>query len=256
MRTRALGLAALVRTTLISGTLAAVALLTGSCGRPGLPQGVPRHVILISLDTARADHFGFMGAESASTPMLDAAASQSVVFTDYMTVVPTTLASHVTLMTGKYPMHHGTPRNGFMVNRGNVMLAEVLKEAGFRTAGFAGSFALDERFDFAQGFDHYDQNFRMLVGEGGVDQNQRRARDVTDAVLQYLRQEGVPDRLFLFAHYFDAHRPYTAPPPFDTLHDPRGREGLVPIQELKRMAESSPERAAEEARRHAQQYAS
>ncbi len=241
---------------LLATAAAALSLLVVSCGGPKLPEGVPRHVVLISIDTARADHFGFMGGEDAYTPRLDGFAAQSVVFTDYMTVVPTTLASHVTLMTGKHPLHHGTPRNGFMVNRENEMLAEVLKEAGFRTAGFAGSFALDERFDFAQGFDHYDQNFGVLVGEGGADQNQRTAEDVTSAVIDYVDEEGVPDRLFLFVHYFDPHQPYAAPPPFDTLYDPRGREGLVPIPELKRMAESSPELAAAEAQRHAEQYAS
>ncbi len=242
--------------TLAAAALAALTLFLGSCGGPRLAEGEPRHVILISIDTARADHFGFMGASEAATPRLDAVASQSVVFTDYMTVVPTTLASHVTLMTGKYPFHHGTPRNGFMVNRENDMLAEILKRAGFRTAGFAGSFALDKRFDFAQGFDHYDEDFSLLVGERGVDQNQRSAADVTDAVIRYVSDEGVPDRLFLFAHYFDPHQPYMAPPPFDTLHDPRGRAGLVPVSELLRAAETSPAYAAEEARRHEQQYAS
>jgi arylsulfatase A-like enzyme len=119
-----------------------------------------------------------------------------------------------------------------MVNRDNVMLAEILKEAGFTTAGFAGSFALDSRFDFAQGFDTYDQTFDVLVGDGGADENQRRAEKVTNAVLAFLDAKGIPDRLFLFAHYFDPHSPYAAPTPFLGMYDPKGEQGLSPLIEI------------------------
>jgi arylsulfatase A-like enzyme len=235
---------------------ALLSLATVSCGGRDSSVDGARHVVIISIDTARADHFGFMGAAEISTPSLDALAGESVVFTDCMTVVPTTLASHTTLMTGKYPHNHGTPRNGFMVSRENEMLAEVLGDAGFHTAGFVGSFALDERFDFAQGFEHYDQEFDVLVGAGGADQNQRLAENVTQAALDHLDETGVPDRLFLFAHYFDAHRPYSAPFPFEVQYDPRGRQGLLPIHDLVSTKATAPERAAREAGRHAMQYAS
>jgi len=192
----------------------------------------PRHVIVISMDTTRADQFGFMGNRNVLTPHLDAIAAESIVLTDCMTVAPTTLVSHTSLFTGKYAHHHGTPRNGYMVNRDNVMLAEILKEAGFTTAGFAGSFALDSRFDFAQGFDTYDETFDVLVGDDGADENQRRAEKVTDAVLAYLDANGVPDRLFLFAHYFDPHSPYVAPAPFRVMYDPEGEQGPAPFSEM------------------------
>jgi arylsulfatase A-like enzyme len=116
-----------------------------------------------------------------------------------------------------------------MVNRDNVMLAEILKEAGFTTAGFAGSFALDQRFDFAQGFDTYDQTFDVLVGDHGADENQRRAEKVTNAVIAFLDAQGIPDRLFLFAHYFDPHSPYAAPTPFHGMYNQRGERGLPPL---------------------------
>ena len=223
------------------------------CARRG--RAVASHVVLISIDTARADHFSFLGSRSVRTPRLDAFAEEAIVFTDYMTVVPTTLASHTSLFTGKYPHHHGTPRNGFMVNRDNEMLAEVLKKAGFRTVGFAGSFALASRFDFAQGFDHYDEEFGILVGDGGADQNQRCASEVTDAVIGYLERTGIPRRLFLFVHYFDPHRPYAAPPPYDTLYDPRGRTGLPPVPVVKKHPDLSPEERRSFAARLALQYA-
>jgi arylsulfatase A-like enzyme len=209
---------------------AAALLACGGCGARRLPA---RIVVLVSIDTARADFFGFMGNERVATPGLDAFAASSIVFDDCMTVVPTTLASHVSLMTGKYPHHHGTPRNGFTVNPENEMLAEILKRHGFRTAGFAGSFALDSRFGFAQGFDRYDEGFDVMLGQDGADQNQRRADSVTDAVIRYLDEEGTDGRLFLFVHYFDPHRPYDAPPPFDTLYDPDGRTDLPAIPVLR-----------------------
>jgi arylsulfatase A-like enzyme len=184
------------------------------------------------MDTTRADQFGFMGNRFVKTPRLDAIAAESIVLTDCMTVAPTTLASHTSLFTGKYPHHHGTPRNGYMVNRDNVMLAEILKEAGFTTAGFAGSFALDRRFDFAQGFDTYEQTFDVLIGDGGADENQRRAEKVTDAVLAYLDAQEIPDRLFLFVHYFDPHSPYAAPAPFGNMYHPTDGTPLSSVMRM------------------------
>jgi arylsulfatase A-like enzyme len=208
------------------------------------------------MDTTRADHFGFMGNDWIRTPHLDDFASRSIVFEDCMTVVPTTLASHTSLFTGKYPHHHGTPPNGFLVNSENVMLAELLRDAGFHTAGFAGSFALDSRFRFSQGFDHYDETFDQLVGDGGADQNQRSAAAVTDAVIDYLDSKGIPERLFLFVHYFDPHEPYAAPPPYDTAYDPRGREDLPHVAYIQGKPGLSPEGRLLAARRQALQYAS
>ncbi len=206
------------------GLAAVAAVVTGAaCRSPAPPpppeyRGPVRHVVVISLDTARADHFGCYGNTWIRTPRIDALAAESILFTDYMTVTSTTLASHVSLLTGKYPHTHGAARNGFIVPDDNVMLAEILKETGFRTAAFLASFALDKRFNFAQGFEHFDQTFDMLVGHLGADQNQRRAQAVTDAVIDYLDREGVPQNLFLFVHYFDPHTPYDPPAPYDTMY--------------------------------------
>ncbi len=206
---------------------ASVALLLGSLAsaacRPGDAPAVPyagpvRHVIVISLDTTRADHFGCYGNPWIRTPRIDALAGESIQLLDYMTVATTTLASHVSLFTGKYPHSHGVPRNGFTVNPENVLLAEILQTAGFRTAGFLGSFALDSRFGVNRGFDAYDETFSTLMGVGGADQNQRSAAEVTDAVIRYLDQGGVPRNLFLFVHYFDPHLPYSPPPPYDAMY--------------------------------------
>jgi arylsulfatase A-like enzyme len=215
-----------------------------------------RHVVFISMDTARADHFGFMGSRDAKTPRIDALAKESVVFTNCMTAAPTTLASHTSLFTGKYPHHHGTPRNGYMVNLDNEMLPEILKRAGFHTAGFVGSFALGSRFDFAQGFDHFDETFDILRGQGEIDQNQRLAADVTDAVTVYLDKTGIPEHLFLFVHYFDPHRPYAAPEPFDRTFDGRGREDLESVMAIRRSKKLTETQRELHARRQEKQYAS
>jgi arylsulfatase A-like enzyme len=188
--------------------LTAVTLAMGCSGPDAPPAPSARHVVFISLDTTRADHFGFMGNPWIRTPRLDDLATESVVFENHQTVVPTTLPSHTTLFTGRYPHHHGTPANGWIVNAANRMLPEILGEAGFQTAGFLGSFALDSRFQFAQGFDHYDESFDIFVGEDGSDQNQRSAESVTDAVIAYLDANGAAKNLFLFVHYFDPHRHY------------------------------------------------
>jgi arylsulfatase A-like enzyme len=192
-----------------------------------------KHLVLISLDTTRADQLGCYGNTTVRTPEIDRLARESIVLDDYMTVAPTTLASHVSLFTGRYPQAHGTPRNGFTVNAENVMLPEILEQHGFTTAGFIASFALHSRFDFAQGFEHWDESFDRLAGMDGRLQNERSAESVNRAVIDWLDAAGVPERLFLFVHYFDPHAPYAAPPPFDTMYDPRGREGLPAWQELR-----------------------
>ena len=229
-------------------------LLTAGCAG-GVDEPPARHVVVISLDTTRADHFGFMGNTEIDTPRMDALAEESIVLTDFMTTAPTTLASHTSLFTGTYPHRHGTPRNGFMVNPDNEMLPEILKAEGFRTAGFAGSFALDSRFDFAQGFDHYNEDFDILSDQVGIDQNQRSATHVTDAALAYLDATGVPDRLFLFAHYFDAHRPYDPPTGYTARYDPDPAGDLPPIADLKQAGRYPPDEKARHAERHMQRYA-
>lgn len=254
-RRRAGGLARRTWRVLRLAACVAAGLGVAACPGPGARLPAARHVILISIDTARADHFGFMGNSWIRTPSLDDLAAESIVFTDYMTVVPTTLASHTTLLTGKYPHTHGTARNGFTVNPANDMLAEVLARSGMRTAGFSASFALDDRFGFAQGFDHYDQEYALLAGEADVDQSERPAAAVTDAVIGHLDRTGVSGRIFLFVHYFDPHRPYAAPEPFDTMYDPLGRRDLVPIPTLKGAARPSADDVQRAARRHELQYA-
>ncbi|MBK7877361.1 MAG: sulfatase [Planctomycetes bacterium] len=171
------------------------------------------HIVVVSLDTVRADRLGCYGHAAARTPVLDALARRGIVFDAATAAAPTTLASHTAVFTGLHPHAHGVARNGFTVAAENVTLAELARASGFRTAAFLGSFALDRRFGLAQGFDTWDQAFDVDV-DGNHEQMQRSAAQVTDAALSWVEREG-PERFLLFAHYFDAHAPYEPPPPFD-----------------------------------------
>lgn len=194
--------------------IAASLLALAGCGHE--TEHAYRTIVLVSLDTVRADHLGCYGNPSVRTPHLDALAREGVRFEHAMTAAPTTLASHLSIFTGVYPHSHGVARNGFTVAPQNETLAEVLRAAGYRTAAFLGSFALDKRFGIDQGFEHYDQRFDVGI-DGTHEQEQRRASAVTDAALGWLQREQ-PGDSFLFVHYFDAHAPYEPPPPFDSMY--------------------------------------
>jgi len=199
---------------------ALLAALTIGCTDGSPVSAPPRHVILITLDTLRADHLScYDPASPAHTPSIDALAAESVRFTDCTTAAPTTLASHVSLLSGTWPHTHGVFRNGYVVHPENRMLAELLGARGFETAGFAGSFALTGLVEIGQGFDHWDDEFDERIRYEDPEPNQRRAEAVTDAVLAYLDEQGPDERgsgapRFLFAQYFDPHHPYDPPDPF------------------------------------------
>lgn len=186
-----------------------------------------QNVVLISIDTLRADHLGCYGHRFVKSPTIDALAREGVLFTQHIAAAPTTLASHTSLMTGTYPHTHGVFRNRRRVGDENVMLAEVLKAAGFATAGFVGAAPLGPAVNFPQGFDHYDAVFdHSPSGSSSKRSAERPANEVTDAVLAWLdrREKSGADsgnereRLFLFVHYYDPHWPYKAPPPYERMY--------------------------------------
>lgn len=198
------------------------------------------HVILISIDTLRADHLACYGHPFVQSPNINQLAAEGVLFTRHVSAAPTTLASHTSLMTGTYPHTHGIPKNGYVVNEENVMLAEMLKEGSFATAAFVGAFPLDAQFRFDQGFDHFDAKFDLARETHVRDWAQRRAETVTDAVLQWLdtAKAGHDQRLFLFVHYFDVHWPYEAPPPHRGMYrrDSLSSDGSMPeIQQAQKL---------------------
>jgi len=181
-----------------------------------VPPSAPRNLLLVSLDTVRADHLGSYGHAQAQTPRLDALAGRGLRFERATTVVPLTLPAHSSLLTGAFPAWHGVRDNGgFYLGDDQVTLAEVLREKGWRTGGFVGSFVLDSRWGIAQGFERYFDEFDLdrFKDQPGMDAIQRRGDEVVDAALEWLREDGARP-FFAWVHLYDAHTPYEAPEPF------------------------------------------
>jgi len=174
-----------------------------------------RRIVLISIDTCRADHLSCYGYEQPTTPRIDALASEGTRFSHAIAPVPMTLPSHCTMLTGVNPPTHGVHDNfEFRLADANVTLAEILAEHDFATGAFVSTFVLDERFGLAQGFDTYDDD----VNNGGVHGNERRADATTEAALAWLDAHATDD-FFLFVHYYDPHVVYEPPEPFRARFD-------------------------------------
>ena len=162
-------------------------------------------ILLVTLDTTRADAIGPGARGRVKTPAFDALAARGRVFRQAYATAPETLPSHVSMMTGLYPAGHGIHENGRFLAPSHQVAAERLKQRGYRTAAFVSSFVLSRRFGLARGFDLYDD----AVMDRAVE---RSARATTDKALEYLKQATGPE--FVWVHYFDAHAPYEPPEPF------------------------------------------
>lgn len=191
-----------------------------ACSPP--PSSRP-NVLLISLDTTRADHLGVYGRAAARTPYLDALAAEGFLFRRHMTPVPITLPAHASLMTGHYPPTHTVRDNGtFIVPPEAVTLAEVLSGEGYATAAFLGAFPLAARFGLDQGFEVYDADFESAAEDParrdrGVYFDERPAGEVVDAAVEYFGRHEGRRPFFTFVHLFDPHQPQQPPAPYDVL---------------------------------------
>ena len=175
------------------------------------------NVLLITLDTTRADSLGAYGATDGATPNLDRLARRGVVFEDAITAAPLTLPAHSSLFTAKYPPRHGVRDNGgFVLDAGETTLAERLHAAGFKTGGFVGAYVLDRRWGIAQGFDTYFDDFDLGKARGAVLASvERPANEVADHALAWL-DSAASSRFFAWVHFYDAHSPYDPPEPYRT----------------------------------------
>jgi arylsulfatase A-like enzyme len=192
---------------------AAVGLLflwTGGCTSPRPePAAVShaRHLILITIDTLRADRVGAYGYARARTPRIDALSARGVRFEHAFAAAPITLPSHASLMTGRYPPGHGARHNGIRVDSAVPTLAKALSGAGFATGAFVSAFPLDRRFGLNSGFAEYSD--RMPRGARGRLENERPGRDtVNDALAWLTTAKGAGNRIFLWVHLFEPHAPY------------------------------------------------
>jgi arylsulfatase A-like enzyme/Tfp pilus assembly protein PilF len=164
-------------------------------------------ILLITMDTTRADAIG-PDAVGIETPAFNALAARGRRFRQAYSTVPETLPSHSSMMTGLYPAGHGVHENARYLPQSHPVLAERLRQAGYRTGAFVSSFVLSRRFGLARGFDVYDDE----MAAGGVE---RASRDTTNRALAFLDGIRAGDQpIFAWVHYFDAHAPYTPPEPF------------------------------------------
>jgi arylsulfatase A-like enzyme/Tfp pilus assembly protein PilF len=171
-----------------------------------------RNVLLISIDTCRADHLGCYGYPLDTTPNIDAIAREGIVFEHAISPLPYTLPAHCTMLTGTIPPYHEVFDNSdYKLSEGNVTLAELLKEKGYLTAGFVSSFMMDSRFGLGQGFDLYDDDFEEASHTMGI--NQCRGDETTHDVIEWLRRHK-DEKNFVFLHYYDPHFTYEPPEPF------------------------------------------
>ncbi len=182
-----------------------------SCSRPVDPKTLS--VVLVTLDTTRADHIGTYGGRSVPTPNLDRVAREGVRIEEAVSQVPLTLPSHASILTGRYPASHGVRHNGiYRLRDPEETLAERLRAAGFQTAAFIGAYVMNRQYGTGQGFDHYDDITvnRYQGGRDNLYEAQRTADEVNGRISEWLGRR--PDgRLFLWIHYYDPHLPYSPP---------------------------------------------
>ena len=173
------------------------------------------NVLLVTIDTLRADHLGCYGHAEAATPTLDALAARGVRFATAIAHVPLTGPSHASILTGRTPLGHGFRDNGGYVIPAEVKTAaQDFREAGYRTAAFVSGFPLDRRFGFDRGFDAYDDHLPKGNDPRRTPYVERLADATTDAALRWLDAPRPPGAatFFLWVHYYDPHAPYEPPP--------------------------------------------
>jgi arylsulfatase A-like enzyme/Tfp pilus assembly protein PilF len=206
-------------------SLVFVALLVSGCAGgpqpdPGVPEAAresapvtpavvrPERVLLITIDTLRADYVGCYGSKLAKTPTLDRIAAEGVRFEVAIAPTPLTLPSHASIMTGLEPPRHGAHTNvKFRLEGGIPTLSERFGAARFATAAFVGAMVLDRRYGLARGFDVYDDQMGVRRSVGAA--SERTADRVVDAALEWLNE--APERFFVWVHLYDPHGTYDPP---------------------------------------------
>ncbi len=174
-------------------------------------------VILITVDTLRADKIGCYGSPLIRTPTMDAFAAAGIRFEDCISQTPLTLPSHTTILTGTLPIFHGVRDNGgFVAPAELVTLAESFKARGYETAAFVAAYVLDSKWGLDQGFDTYFDKFDLSRFERiSLGEVQRPANEVIDAALGWIDKKK-DDKFFAWIHLYDPHTPYAPPEPFKT----------------------------------------
>ncbi len=186
----------------------------------GQPPDSPKNLVLITMDTLRADCVGFGGNPIVNTPFLDEFARLGVQFSDVVCPVPMTTPSHASLLTSTIPAIHGALENRYRLGPANETLTEILRQHGYRTAAFVSCFPLDHRFGLDQGFMIYNDEMntpgdlrqaswlKLVSNLVGRNRRERSARYTNSLAIPFLKRYAKEGPFFLWVHYFDAHAPY------------------------------------------------
>jgi arylsulfatase A-like enzyme/Tfp pilus assembly protein PilF len=187
------------------------------------------NILLISIDTLRADHLGIYGYDKIETPCIDELGSNGIVFSHAYAQCPVTLPSHTSILSGTYPVYHGVRNNGnFIVPETLTTVAEILKGKGYFTAAVVGAFVLDSRFGLDQGFDLYLDNMAEDKGSRLIGFSEISAKAVTEKAGDIIRQKrGNGKPFFLFVHYFDPHALYQPPYPYSSKYADHPYDGEI-----------------------------
>ncbi len=212
--------------TIIIIILIIIGLLATRVFRTRLPRNLSQttepNIIIITLDTTRADYLGCYGNEHIRTPVLDTLAREGVLFEQAFSVQPVTLPTHASILTGLNPYQHGIRDNNmYRLSPEFVTLADRFKAAGYHTAAFISAFVLHRRFGLNKGFDLYNDIF-INPRDDGFHVVDRRASETSFLVGEWLtinRDALMESPFFLWIHYYDPHAPYDPPEPWLSAYD-------------------------------------
>lgn len=201
----------------IALSFAALLLLGPQCGGA---RRAPKNVLLITIDTLRADRIGAYGDPSTRTPAIDALARRGIQFENAYSPIPLTLPSHTSIMTGQYPRSHLVLSHAYTLAPERVTLAEILAERGYATAAFVSSHVLSKDYGLDQGFETYWERWHMLGG-GVADALKASGFELTGkAARLWIKGRPAEKPFFAWVHFFQPHKPYDPPAPLARLYDP------------------------------------
>lgn len=188
----------------------------------------PRNVLVITVDTTRADRIGAYGADDVATPVMDRLASRGIVFEKAWAVAPITLVSHTSILSGLYPFEHGVRNNGMQyVSDSVTTLAETLQDEGYRTGAFVSAAVLEKRYGLDQGFEVYDDELadrRNLSARMVADRSAESTVASTRTWLDGLEDD---ENFFAWVHFYDPHASYSPPPPYRDDYRERLYDGEI-----------------------------